>query len=99
MLSIVFGYSKYYVDSLSENVLRGYRAKVENGWLPGLAPVGPRAGIMLDGDFGRSSKQTHHIVIVGNFSHNHLKWGLHSTDTHTVLIQHNLFALSALEHS
>src|SRR5713101_7041858 len=30
MLSIVFGYSKYYVDSLSENVLRGYRAKVEN---------------------------------------------------------------------
>jgi site-specific DNA recombinase len=40
MLSIVFGYSKYYVDSLSENVLRGYRAKVEKGWLPGLAPVG-----------------------------------------------------------
>ena len=38
-------------------------------------------------------------MIVGNFSHNHLKWGLHSTDTHTVLIQDNLFALSALEHS
>ena len=54
---------------------------------------------MLDGDFGRSGKQTHHIAIIGNFSHNHLKWGLHSTDTHTVLIQDNLFALSALEHS
>ena len=40
MLSIIFGYSKYYVDSLSENVLRGYRAKVANGWLPGLAPLG-----------------------------------------------------------
>ena len=66
---------------------------------PGMKPVGPRAGIMLDGDFGRSGKQAHHIVIVGNFSHNHLKWGLHSTDTHTVLIQDNLFALSALEHS
>src|SRR6266496_6609627 len=66
---------------------------------PGMKPVGPRAGIMLDGDFGRSGKQTHHIVIVYNFSHNHLKWGLHSTDTHTVLIQDNLFALSALEHS
>jgi hypothetical protein len=66
---------------------------------PGMNPVGPRAGIMIDGDFGRSSKQTHHIVIVGNFSHNHLKWGLHSTDTHTVLIQDNLFAFSALEHS
>ncbi len=66
---------------------------------PGMKPVGPRAGIMLDGDFGRSGKQTHHIVIVGNFSHNHVKWGLHSTDTHTVLIQDNLFAFSALEHS
>jgi site-specific DNA recombinase len=40
MLSIVFGYSKYYVDSLSENVRRGYRTKVEHGWLPGLAPLG-----------------------------------------------------------
>jgi len=40
MLSIIFGYSKYYVDSLSENVRRGYRAKLEQGWLPGLAPVG-----------------------------------------------------------
>ena len=40
MLSIIFGYSKYYVDSLSENVRRGYRAKVQNGWLPGLAPLG-----------------------------------------------------------
>jgi len=66
---------------------------------PGMKPVGPKAGIMLDGDFGGSGKQTHHIVIVYNFSHNHLKWGLHSTDTHTVLIQDNLFALSALEHS
>ena len=66
---------------------------------PGMKPVGPRAGIMLDGDFGRSGKQTHHIVIAGNFSHNHAKWGLHSTDTHTVLLQDNLFALSAQEHS
>jgi len=40
MLSIIFGYSKYYVDSLSENVRRGYRTKVQHGWLPGLAPLG-----------------------------------------------------------
>lgn len=40
MLSIIFGYSKYYVDSLSENVRRGNRTKVENGWLPGMAPMG-----------------------------------------------------------
>ncbi len=66
---------------------------------PGEDAAGPWAGIMLDGDFGRSSKLTHHVAVVGNFSHNHAAWGLHSTDTHTVLLQDNLFALSAREHS
>ena len=40
MLSIIFGYSKYYVDSLSENVRRGNRTKVEKGWKPNRPPVG-----------------------------------------------------------
>lgn len=40
MLSIIFGYSKYYVDSLSENVKRGIRAKLERGWKPNKAPTG-----------------------------------------------------------
>jgi len=40
MLSIIFGYSKYYVDSLSETVKRGNRTKVEKGWLPSFAPTG-----------------------------------------------------------
>jgi site-specific DNA recombinase len=40
MLSIIFGYSKYYVDSLSENIRRGYRTKLEKGWFPHLAPTG-----------------------------------------------------------
>jgi DNA invertase Pin-like site-specific DNA recombinase len=40
MLSIIFGYSKYYVDSLSENIRRGNRTKVEHGWRPNMAPVG-----------------------------------------------------------
>lgn len=40
MLSIIFGYSKYYVDSLSENVKRGNRTKVEKGWRPNRAPIG-----------------------------------------------------------
>lgn len=40
MLSIIFGYSKYYVDSLSENVRRGYRTKIQSGWLPARAPLG-----------------------------------------------------------
>ena len=40
MLSIVFGQSKYYVDSLSENTKRGLRQKVKRGEYPSLAPVG-----------------------------------------------------------
>ncbi len=40
MLSIIFGYSKYYVDSLSENVRRGNRTKLQHGWLPNIAPLG-----------------------------------------------------------
>jgi len=40
MLAIMFGQSKYYVDSLSENIRRGNRTKREKGWLPSRAPVG-----------------------------------------------------------
>lgn len=40
MLSIIFGYSKYYVDSLSENIRRGIRAKLTLGWRPNVAPAG-----------------------------------------------------------
>jgi len=62
-------------------------------------PHGPRAGIMMDGDFSRTSKQTHPIILIDAFSHHHRKWGFHSRDTHTVLIQNNLFAFSKQEHS
>ena len=40
MLNIMFGQSKYYVDSLSENVKRGNRTKIEKGWRPSQAPLG-----------------------------------------------------------
>jgi site-specific DNA recombinase len=40
MLAIMFGQSKYYVDSLSENIRRGNRTKREHGWLPSRAPLG-----------------------------------------------------------
>ena len=43
-------------------IVQGFNIAGSTG--PGLEPKGPRAGIMLDGDFGRSGKQTHHIVIV-----------------------------------
>ncbi len=40
MLNIMFGQSKYYVDSLSENTKRGLREKVRRGEYPGPAPLG-----------------------------------------------------------
>ncbi len=40
MLSIAFGQSKYYVDSLSENTKRGLRQKVRRGEFPGPASLG-----------------------------------------------------------
>ena len=40
MLSIMFGQSKYYVDSLSENTKRGLREKVRRGEFPCRAPFG-----------------------------------------------------------
>ena len=42
MLNIIFGYSKYYVDSLSENVKRGQREKIKHGWMPNRAALGYR---------------------------------------------------------
>ncbi|MBI4035795.1 recombinase family protein [Candidatus Daviesbacteria bacterium] len=40
MLTIAFGQSKYFVDSLSENTKRGLRQKVRRGECPQLAPIG-----------------------------------------------------------
>jgi site-specific DNA recombinase len=42
MLSVMFGFSKYYVDNLSENIRRGNRTKLEMGWRPNSAPAGYR---------------------------------------------------------
>ena len=87
MLSIVFGYSKYYVDSLSENVLRGYRAKVEKGWLPGLAPVGylndtVNKTIVSDPERFQLVKDVWRLMLTGAYSPRRLweiatqEWGL-----------------------
>ncbi|HYM60760.1 MAG TPA: recombinase family protein [Thermoanaerobaculia bacterium] len=40
MLFTLFGFSKYYVDSLSENIRRGNRSKAERGWRPSRPPIG-----------------------------------------------------------
>jgi site-specific DNA recombinase len=39
-MQLEFGMAKKYVDDLSDNVKRGIRAKIEQGWLSGLPPLG-----------------------------------------------------------
>jgi hypothetical protein len=58
-----------------------------------------RAGIMLDGDFGQTGRLLHHVALLGNYAHHFRRWGMHATDTHTVLVQDSVFAHSAEEHS
>jgi site-specific DNA recombinase len=87
MLSIIFGYSKYYVDSLSENVRRGNRTKVENGGLPNKPPLGylnDRATktIIPDPDRFPIVRQIWDLMLTGTQSPRHIRevavrdWGL-----------------------
>jgi DNA invertase Pin-like site-specific DNA recombinase len=87
MLSIVFGYSKYYVDSLSENIRRGIRTKTENGWLSGLAPIGylndkATRSIIPDPDRFPLIKEVWRLMLTGAYSPRRImevanhEWGL-----------------------
>jgi site-specific DNA recombinase len=76
MLAIMFGQSKYYVDSLSENVRRGNRTKRERGWLPGRAPIGYLNGrsdagekiIVPDPDRFRAIRHLWELLLSGAYS-------------------------------
>jgi hypothetical protein len=79
-------------------VLQGFNLAGTN--VPGSKALhGPNAGILITGEFVLTSKLAHHIAILGNYSHEHKAWGIHSVDSHTVLVQDNLFATSGREHS
>jgi len=87
MLSIIFGYSKYYVDSLSENIKRGNRTKVEKGWWPNLAPLGylndkQTRTIVTDPDRFPLVRRMWDLMLTGAYSPRKIqeiasfKWGL-----------------------
>src|SRR5665213_3581900 len=86
MLSIIFGYSKYYVDSLSENVKRGNRAKIARGWRPNHAPIGYRNDpstktIVKDPDRFSLVRKIFDFALTGGYSVRRLaeearSWGL-----------------------
>ena len=71
MLNIAFGQSKYYIDSLSENVRRGLRQKVRRGEYPGPAPIGyindPRIKtVIVDRKKARIIRQTFELYAQNN---------------------------------
>lgn len=73
MLSIIFGYSKYYVDNLSENVKRGNRTKVARGWRPNRAPIGYRnckdtKTIIVDPDHFRAVREIFAMMLQGTYT-------------------------------
>ncbi|ABS61943.1 Resolvase domain [Parvibaculum lavamentivorans DS-1] len=86
MLSIIFGYSKYYVDNLSENVKRGNRAKVQRGGRPSMAPIGylndrSTKTTIPDPDRFPLIRRLFELALTGNYSLRALsretqKWGL-----------------------
>jgi len=73
MLNIIFGQCKYYVDSLSENVKRDNRTKLEKGWWPGTAPL------------GYSNDKSEHIIVKDPERFDIIKkmWGLMLDGNHT----------------
>lgn len=73
MLSIIFGYSKYYVDNLSENVKRGNRAKLAQGWRPNYAPLGylndkQTKTIVVDPDYSLVIRRVYDLMLQARFS-------------------------------
>lgn len=80
----------------SYTIIQGFNIAGSTG--PGLPQSGTTSGMLIGGAFGETGRMTHHVAVIQCFSHNHRVWGMHSTDSHTVLMQDNCFALSNREH-
>jgi site-specific DNA recombinase len=86
MLSVLLGFSKYYVDSLSENIKRGNRAKIAQGWRPNVAPIGylndkNSRTIVPDPDRWSLIRKLFELGLTGSYSLRQLRqetaqWGL-----------------------
>ena len=78
MLHNDFGFSKYYVDSLSENTKRGLREKVRRGEYPGPAPIGylndyRTKKIIVDRERAPYIKQAFEMYAKGNVTFDHVR--------------------------
>lgn len=87
-----------YLSGTSHVIIEGFRISGSSNPAFPQNASGPRAGIMIGSGFFWSGSITRKIIILNNYSHNHRSWGLHSVNSHSVLIQGNVFANNAVEH-
>ena len=77
LMNVEFGMANQFIRDLSKNVKRGLRAKVEKGWLPGIAPLGylnNRGKIKGEKDISKDPirfpllKKMWELMLTGNYS-------------------------------
>ncbi|PIR87816.1 MAG: hypothetical protein COU10_02570 [Candidatus Harrisonbacteria bacterium CG10_big_fil_rev_8_21_14_0_10_45_28] len=88
MLSIAFGQSKYYVDSLAENTKRGLRQKVRRGEYSSLAPIGYINDVRTKTIIVDKKKS----AIIRRAFELYAQNGSRLDDISTFLAQHNIFS-------
>ncbi|MBW1738742.1 MAG: recombinase family protein [Deltaproteobacteria bacterium] len=86
-MQLEFGMAKKYVDDLSDNVKRGLRAKLEQGWMPGLPPLGylnekANKTVIRDPERFPLVRRMWDLMLTGNYSPKRIldiatnEWGL-----------------------
>jgi len=86
-MQLEFGMAKKYVDDLSDNVKRGLRAKIEQGWRPGKPPLGylndlATKQVVKDPERFPLVRKMWDLLLTGNYTPNAIvdiatdQWGL-----------------------
>lgn len=92
----VRGWMVYLVGGAHHVILQGFN--IDGSQAPRQTRGTLSTGILIQGLFYQDGKWAHHIIVTDVFSHDHDSWGLHSVNSHTVLIQDCCFTGMTREH-
>lgn len=84
LMSVELGMANQFVRDLSKNVKRGLKTKAEQGWLPGIAPIGYLNEKYGDKGYKKVIKDPERFSLIRKM------WDLMLTGTHSVRGIHNL---------
>jgi DNA invertase Pin-like site-specific DNA recombinase len=95
MLSMSFGQAKYYIDSLRENVKRGFKQKCLRGEYPTRAPFGylndaRNKTIIVDKNIAPQITQAFELYATGDYSYRAISDYLYDNNVRTTLSQKRL---------